>query len=238
MSAKVTPVKFKKETLNLINDLAAINNQIVIGKDEKDKNAVIKSANPAETLAYIFTTKKDNFSFDGDELAFYKFSEFYQMLSCFAEPTINQNLNKLVISEKTAKLNYLLTDASIIQKGPSSIKFVNPDYSIKIEKAGLAELEKMVGLLETENVSISIKKNSAKATIKLFNSDHNNSFEKSFTLDEKNGQEDFEIKFSAEIFRYAPKEDYTVDIKKEGILRFAFENENANVQLFTAELED
>jgi len=235
MSDKLTNVTFNKDTMDLIGELGAINSQIIVEKDEKKQNILISRKNPATTIAYIFKAPVDHFNFNGDNIAFYNFPEFYQMISCFDQPTIKQNSNKIIVSQGSAKINYVLTDAETLKKGPGKVNFSGPDATINLPSDELKELEKMIGLFGALGVELTVKDNSV--VVKVFNDDYDNSFQKEYKSVGKN-KSNFSLKISSEVFVLLPKEDYNLEIKKEGIVRFSFNKNGTELDLFTAELEE
>jgi len=235
--AKAQNVKYNKEILEMVKNLTPINNSVVIEKDvSTSKSIVINATNPTTTIAYKFLAPVDSFAFDGEEIAFYDFSEFFQLFSYFKNPELQQNTNQLLISSGKSKINYLLSDTEVIKKGPKKVAFSNPDVSFQITSEDVTELEKIINLINAENVNISVKGN--KATFKLYNSAHENSFQKEFKI-ENASQSTIDLNFSSEVFALLPKESYKLEIKKEGIMKISLEGKSdISLELYVAEVEE
>ena len=230
-------MNYNQKSLEFLNNLAIINNQFIFEKS--GNNVIVKRANVSKTIAYIYTLPKEHFDFDGENIAFYNFPEFYQLFSTMANGTapilMEQNENKLILSATNSKINYLLSDIESIQKGPGNVNFSDEDLTLKLSNKDMTELKKMISLLVAENVKFSIK--DKVVTVKIFNSIHDNSFEIKYTLEESS-KVDFDITISSEVFTVIPIEDYSVKIKHEGIIKFELNKNSEKLELYTAEVED
>jgi hypothetical protein len=234
MSDAVT-VNYNKEIINLFNDLSAINPQIVFEKDEKKENVIIRRTNASGSIAYFLLTPKDNFDFEGDELAIYNYPEFYQMFSCLDKPVIKQTGNKILIIKDSARLNYLIANPEAVKKMKPKVVFNDADAKIIFSHDDIKEIQKMIGLVSAEYVEITTDGN--KMNLRIFNTSHDNSFEKTYDMAEESKAK-LKIKISKEIFTILPKENYSFEVKKEGIVKFSFDKENVSLQIFTAEIEE
>ena len=231
--SKATKLEYDKEILSLINDLSTINPSIILEKN--GDQILINRTNPATTIAYRLTTDASGLNFEGDEIAFHTYQEFYQLLTCFEDPSIKQNDNKVIISEKNSKINYLLSDADTIKRGPKEFLFTDADIELELSSVDIKELVKMIGLLNSNKVILSCKSN--KIDVCLSNSDHDNSFNKVYDATSEE-IEDFELVISTDIFTLSPKGDYKISVKKEGIAKFELMHEKVKLDLYTAEIED
>jgi hypothetical protein len=237
---------YNRNFINLLKDLSTISDSVIIEKSEDEKTVIVKRKTPTSSIAYILSCPIENFNFTGKEIAIYKFgSEFYQLLNEFKEPVIEQVSNeghdKLIIAEGEEKINYLLSDSDTIKRGPSKVEFKEPNVSLEITDEELKKIEKMVGFVGAEKVNLAFSKD--KVTIKLFNSDHENSYEKVLKVKESDGEE-FNLTISNEIFLLIPKAKYLIEAKKEGIICFTLmskEGENTfkpELKIYTAELDN
>ena len=226
-------VEYNKETLSLLNSLCSISESIIIEKNEAENQIIIQRANNAKTVAYRFVAPENHLAFKGDKIAFYNFTEFSQLVSCFDTPKLKQTGDKIVISKDNSNITYLSSDADTIQKGPNKISFDSPDVTIELKASEIKDIRKMIGLLKAENTRFS--GDGDDITVTLYNSNHDNSFTRKYTALKGDGE--FEMSISSEIFTVLPDGDYIVEIKKDGIIKFALKNEVIKLELFTAELD-
>jgi len=226
----ITKVDYNKDVLSLLNDLCAINESVIIKKEEK--KLLIQRTNNAKSVAYRLIMEPNSFNFDGDTVAFYKFPEFFQLLSCFDTPELHQSNEKLIISKDKSKINYLVSDAETLMKGPSKIRFDNPESTFELTTSDMKELKKMIGILAAKNTKISCS--SSAVNITLYNNNHDNSFSKGYSA---KSSEEFEYSISSDIFTLIPEGDYIVEVIKAGIVRFTLKRENISLEVFTAQID-
>lgn len=224
-------IEYNKEVLSLLNDLCSINESIIIKRNE-DK-LVIQRMNNARSVAYEMIIEPSAFNYKGDVLAFYKFPEFYQLLSCFDTPSISHSNEKLIISKDKSKINYLLSDAETLMKGPSKIKFADPEASFEVSSVQLKELKKMIGLLVAKNVKISCSDGEVDMT--LYNNSHDNSFKKTY---EATSTEEFEYPIASDIFTLIPDGDYTIEIMKAGAVCFTLKHKDISLRIITTQIDE
>lgn len=233
-------VEYDKEILSLLNDLCSINESIIIKKD--DKKLTVQRANNAKSIAYRLNMNPSVFNFDGDSVSFYKFPEFYQLLSCFDSPELHQDESKLILSKDKSKINYLLSDPETLSKGPSSLNFTEPQASFALKSSDIKELKKMIGLLTAKNTNFSCS--DKKVNITCYNSNHENSFSKTYLTDTLTS--DIKFSISSEIFTVIPDGDYTIELmrktlpnKKEvHMARFTLQKKDISLEIFTAEIDE
>lgn len=236
-AVEVKEITYNKDCLNLINSLSNISEKVLVEKTEEGQFIKIDGKNKDTTVAYKFNAPVVDFNFDGDTIGFYDFPEFFTLVSEFDEPVITQvNDDKVQISKGKAKLSYHLADEEAIKKPFQKIKFEDPDAVFTLTEANFAKISSMIGKLKAENVSIIIEDNEVR--LRLFTGGRDNEFEETFEISDSSGEE-FEITLTNEIFTLAPKGDYTISVKEEGIVQFNYENEDGfDLKLFTAEIEE
>jgi len=235
-------VEYNKDMLSLLNDLSAINESVIINKN--DKKLSVQRANNARSIAYRLSMESSVFNFSGDQVSFYKFPEFFQLLSCFDSPELHQTDDKLVISKDKCKINYLLSDPETLTKSPKQIQFDNPQVEFKLSTADIKELKKMIGLLTAKNTKFTCAKN--KVDITCYNSGHDNSFSKSYPTDKCT--KDLSFAISSDVFPVIPEGDYVIELmekplpnSKDGktisIVRFTLQKKDTALEIFTAQLD-
>lgn len=233
MSKKID-VKYNNEYLKLLNFLSNINEKFLIEKSEDGKRIDIESKNAATTVAYILSTNVENFSFDGEQVGFYKYSEFNELMNAFDNPKLKQEDYKFEIVKDKSKITYRTGQPEAIPKVFEDIKFEDPDFTFNLDENEFVNIRKMIGLMDAETVSFVHTNN--KLVIKLAGEDEDNTYEKEFNVTDG---EDVDITIPKDIFMLAPKGDYDVEIKEEGIVRFVYKsNPDFTLNLYTAENED
>ena len=237
MSKKVD-VKYNDEYLKLLRLLSNINEKFLIKKTKDKKHIEIESKNAATTVAYILKTKVKNFDFNGDEVGFYKFSEFNELFNAFESPKLKQDDEKFEISKDKSKITYFVADPESIPTVFRKIDFKDPDLVVTLPEEEFSNIKKMIGLLDAETVEFSVK--NAKLTIKLAGDDKDSSYEKQYEVDDLNiTADDFSVKIPQDIFLLDPKSEYEIQIKEEGIVKFEYKNNpEFELDLYTAENED
>lgn len=226
-------LEYTKEVVDLINELAIINPSIILEKKEND--VYITRTNASTTIAYRFSVNEKTFNFEGNEIAFYDFSEFYQLLSCFSDPIMEQKEAKVIIQKDKSKINYNLSDVETIKRGPAKLDWKDPAVTLSLTMEEIKSIRKMIGLLKVENAKLSCK--AGELEITLHNAGHDNSFSKIFKAETITNLEDFEFSIASEIFTMLPQGDYELGVMDAGLVRFKLESENVNLELFTAETE-
>jgi hypothetical protein len=227
----MSDLKFNKEFLDLVNRLTTINTQIIFEK-ENDK-VLVSRFNPAKSIAYQLRVPKESFDFAEDKIAMYNYPGFYQLFSVCKTPVINQTENTLIIADGKSKINYLLSNLENIQVGPKKNTFADPTVSFDFTEEEMKNIRKMISLIQADYVKFIIKDNNL--TVKLFNNSHDNSYEKEIELKTK-ATENFEMIINSEVFTIIPENPYTIDIKKEGVIRISYVKDNIDLKIYTAEI--
>lgn len=237
MSKKVNVI-FEKEYLTLLKDLSNINDKILVKKTDDEEYIEIESKNAQTTVAYILKAPMDNFNFSGDEVGFYKFSEFSELLNAFEEPKLKQDDSKFEINEGKSKITYYTADPEAIPPVFKKMEFEDPEITFTLTEEEFSNLKKMCSLLQAETISFSIKNGKLKVGL-LGEDKEDSSYEKEFEIDSLDTEDDVTLETPKDIFLLAPKGEYEVQIKEAGIVRFVYVNDSDyELELFTAENED
>lgn len=232
----MSKVQYNSELFDLVKDLTSINTQVVFEKDE-DGNIVIRRADSESTIAYELKAPREYFDFNDQQIAFYNYPEFFQYFKALGEPEISMNQKNLTLKESNSKTNYLLSNPESIEKGPKSINFSNPDIRIELSSENLDELLKMIALINSKKAQV--YGDGKKITIKVYNNLHDNTFEKTFKV-ENLTQLDEEIDFVmfADTFKNLPmKRNYTIEIKKQGFIKISLVDDNISLDIYTGKIK-
>jgi len=232
-------VKYNKEFISLLNNLSVINKKFIINKEDEDIKT--DSKNDGCTVAYTLSCKLDNFNFDGDNVAFYDFSEFYDLFGVYKDCSLNHDdttgLIEIKDNTSDSKIKYFTADPEIVPKTFKRLKFDSYDYRFWLSTEEFVYIRKMISLLDAKKVKFLLKKGEFKVV--LFSGEKNPSFEKTFEIEPFEKDSDFSTdKFNLvlppDIFLFAPKNDYEIQINKEGVFKFNYIDDNFDLSLYSA----
>jgi len=231
-------IKYNSELFDILKDLTAINTQIIIEKGPEGE-VVVSRADTESTIAYRLTAPSNYFDFDTSEkIAFYNYPEFYQYFKALGEPDISINQKDIRLDAGSSKSNYLLSNPESIQPGPKAINFISGDVKMNLSSDDLDELLKMIGLINSKKAQIT--GNGKNITIKIFNNLHDNTFEKTFEVENINGDDGVEIDFvmfSDTFKNLPPKKDYVIEIKAQGFIKISLVDENIGLDIYTGRVK-
>lgn len=232
------PVSFNKEVLALIDELASINSAIKIYKE--DNKIFIKSQNPSESIAYILSAEVSSFDFDGDEIAFYNYSDFYKWVSALNVTEINQRADGMLqLGNGRQKGQYQSSDVDVVRGGRFEIEFEDPDATFNLSSENIKELQKLRSLVAKDNNNLKLTFSGKMAQVEIYNNDTANNVETDIELT-TTVEDDFSIRLADEFLSALPgKYSYRVDVKRDGIARFSMNNDfGVDVEIFIAEVEE
>lgn len=231
-------VSFNKEVLQLINELSIINPAIKIFKDEN--KIVIKSQDPSESLAYVLSTELSSFDFDGEEIAFYNYPDFFKWVSALDITEMKHaDDGMLHLGNGRLKGQYQSSDVDVVRGGRFDIEFDDPDATFNITTENINELLKLRSLIAKDGNNLVISFEDRNVHVEIYNTNSSNIVETDFaastTVDEP-----FKIRVSDEFLTMVPKKySYRVDVKREGIARFSMNNDlGVDVEIYIAEVEE
>jgi len=235
-----TPVTFNKEVLTLLKELTPISDAVIMTKKKDSNNKTtgdvyISQANESEVLGYILKAPNNLLTFDGDELAFQEFSEFFQLYSLFnEEPKIEQvDAAKLIMKGGSTKISLIVGEADVLESGPEEIPFGKPDASLKITSAQLLELRKKIGLIKAEKVDITVAEKYI--SLRFFLDNNNNSIEETFAV--KNNST-FQFTTNVDMFVDVPKSDYVINLVKAGMVEMVHSSQIVDLRIYSGEVDD
>lgn len=198
---------------------------------------MVRHADSESTIAYELRAGREYFDFDGDQVAFYNYPEFFQYFKALGEPELSINQKSMTLKEGGSKTSYLLSNPEAIEKGPKTINFNNPDVRIKLSSDDLDEMLRMIGLINAKKVQV--YGNGKKLTVKIYQSLHDNTFEKVFKVENlADLDEEIDFVMFADTFKNLPvKRDYVIEIKKQGFIRIALVDENIGLDIYTGKIK-
>lgn len=226
---------YDKNFLNLLNELSKMDGQIVI--EREDKSIFVRRI--IDNNAYTLSADESKFDFVGEEIGFYDFPEFYQLLCTLKEPVIEQteDSNKIVLKQNRSKINYVISDPeSLVAPRHPGVEYDNVDAVLKLTKEEFQEIRKMASVLKAKYTQFTIKGN--EVTVKCYNEGHDNSWDNTYELDSVDTEETITMKFFSETFTLFPMNDYTIYFNGEGLVDFKYKSEEVNLNLYIRPLED
>lgn len=231
-------IPYKLEFFDLVNQLTPFNDKIVI--EVENDRTIIRRQDDETTCAYILSVPNEYFGIK-DKIGFYKYTEFYRFLKTLNEPIIKINQNKLMLSTDASRFTYILNDASRMKTGPNDFKIDKLDFEFVLDAESLNEIVKMHNLIRNSKHS-EITCFDNKINIKLYMTEGDNSFEKTFDSTISNLQtteEPLKFKIFSDFFMKLPsRQDYIVSIKKPGHLIFNMKNDDIKLKIYTAKIRN
>ena len=232
----MSKLQYNAELFDLLKDLTSIDSSVIFEKD--DENIVVRRSDSESTIAYQLKAPKDFFDFGDDQVAFYAYLDFYQFLKSFTDPEISIDGKKILIKGESSKTEYILSNPESIPNGPKTINFKDPDVRINLSSAELDELLRMIGLINSKKTQII--GNGDKITFKVFNNLHDNTFEKTFKVENlSNLKEDIDFVMFSDTFKnLPPKRDYVIEIKSQGFIKISLVDDKINLDIFTGRVKN
>jgi len=231
----VKEVSYKLETLGLLNQLATtISSSIIVNK--ADGKIKVAHKNPPNTIVFAFEASESDFDFNGDEVAFYNFNEFYQMVSAFKDPKIAHSENEIIISKSNTKIKYITSDSEMMDKVGKGIASKDTyDAQFILPEDELKNYVKMVSLVGTDVCSFT--SDGTQVNLAFTNKIHKNSFEKIITETIKIDP-NLSIKIPSEIFTIIPNGTYTISIWSEKVVILELRSETISLKIMTQALDE
>lgn len=225
MSEEIT-VQYNAPYFELIKNLTAISPGIIFSRDSASKQIVVNRTNKGRSIFFKVTAPEEYFQFSSsvDKVAFYNFAEFYNLMNAIGCSKLIHKDNKIIIESAIGKVNYVLSAPETLAKSPTKINVSDPDMSFNLSSETLIELKKINSMMNAKYAKISNQEKSI--TIKLFNSAHENSFDKIFVPETVSEDiEDFDFPIYSDVFSKIPTSmNYKVSLFKRGYMFFTFEN--------------
>jgi hypothetical protein len=227
-------IEFKKEFVDLVNELTCINPSIAIMRD--NDRIVISQSDKFQTLPYILTAPANYFNID-DTIAFYKFSDFHRHISIVKESSLSLDSNDsyIYISIKGMKIKYRLSLTDGVSNGPKEVQFGDGDAVFTLTKEDLDEIVKINNLIKGDKARIRCSDN--KVTITFSRQGADNTFEKEFVCERVSDfDEDFEFDILANRFEYIPcKKDYTIYLSKHKYVKISLMHEDIELNIYSGD---
>lgn len=243
-------VSYDRNVLKTIAELSRIvktkegNSPIKIVKD--DEGIHIKAANGPKTIVFTLDAPSVALDFEGNDLCFYNYEEFYSYFSTFENASIAQGIineeeptetEAIVMTQGRRKVFYPVSDAEVIKGSLKKIGWDAPNAVFTLTTNNLIQLKKIVGLLGSKSNNITFTFSGSEVTVVAKTNQNDNSFEDVYDLQEA-VEEDFSVTISDEVFKYLSNIDYRVEVDSTGVLRFFFEVDDVSASILVTAIEE
>lgn len=242
-------MSYDKKLFDVMKSLSPINNSVVIVKD--GDNISIKHKHPETFIWMNLTAPSKTFAFDGEQIAFYNFDEFYQFLKLFEDPKIDIENSKIVISDTSSKTEYYLKDPRACSEVVNMTKLYSnwgsSDFQFQFTQRDLESFSKASSLISSDKKrKARVYGNATQVNIDLVNMNINpkqqafdKTYSKKFNIENITGfSDEFNFTINADFLLNIPKRDYVFEIKTIGQIKASFSDDLINVDLFTGKLKE
>jgi hypothetical protein len=228
-------IMFNDDYFKLLKNLSPINPSVIFEKDG-DK-LVVKRATDSKSTGYKIVAPLDHFTFEPNRLAIKDFSNFYQSIGAFGVSTLYHEANKIIIKNKTNKINYVLSSPEALTKSPVDVGIKDPSVFMNLSQADIAEICKANSLIKARFAGIYF--DGKDVTIKLFNNNHQNSVDKVFTPTSiVPGTIAFDFPIYSGLFTHIPSDqDYAFAIKKTGSVCASFTRNDITLDIVSGRVK-
>lgn len=240
MNNKATVIEYKPEFLDLVKDLTQISMSVIFEKNETGDSVVAKRRDSEKVWSYILKAPIDYFKFDNKEVSFYKYMEFYQFFKSMNSPKMKIDGQNIYLISDKSRIEYNLVNTEAIKDAGkdsgrfNKLNFDNPDFKFAFTTSNHDEIVKMLSLIKAERVRI--HGNNKEINFKIFSQKHQDIFETHFEIENLTGfTDDIDFVILSDTFlKIPPKRNYSVEVKKDGFIKFHLIDTNISLDIFTA----
>lgn len=209
----------------------------------KEGDKVVVRQKSQNQVFVVLETEEIKFD-DVEDISIFDFPNFHAFYKELAPETAELKDNKIVLKKGKSRVNYVLSDKELIEKGFFS-KITIPSekaFSFNIGEDELKEIKKMISMVGAESIRFSLEGNTATISLIKENEDNQSSFSKEITLDAEI-PEPFVVEVRSEFLNLAPLLPYTLIAYERGekghLFNLHFKNDLYSLDLYTnRKLED
>jgi hypothetical protein len=225
------PVRYSKDYLSFIRELIPISPSIRFRK-EGEKVVVCNASFPSKTLGYLVVAPKECFDFEGEELNFANYMEFYQFINAIDNVNFTIQGNDIAISNKSAVLKYRMSNTKAMPKLPKSIVFKDEIITAIIPSSDMKELIKISGMIKADYVKIVFE--NGILTLMSFREGDESNFTKTFVPTVvAEGVTTFNMITAIDIInKMPPDHDYTFKVNAKESVCVSFESDGISFSAF------
>jgi hypothetical protein len=179
----------------------------------------------------------ENFEFSGEEINFYDFGEFANIMKTFKYPNIVDGDAVLTLDMDTSSVDYTIGDPDAIKRGFTKERSFESDLHFKMSAESIKTLNSVKSLFGSEYLSFVYDGNTLKARL-TSKTRGDNKYEEFYTVDDgKDVTVDF--KMFALVTSALTIGDWVVDVCNDGIVRFTYQNtSDINLNLYCMRVDD
>jgi len=207
-------VSYNQEFLDFIKGLTPISPEVIFWN--KPEGIVSIHADESKTIGFKIVAPKESLVFEGECLAFARYSEFLSVMKMIESPTVTKNDNKLIISNGSGKITYILSDPRALNKTPARLEPGVPDVVVSMNKQNFVELFKLGAALKAKYNTISFSNGELKFDLNT-NAVSSSYSKVIFPESVVDKTPDFSFPVNMEFFLKAPQiDEYKIYLCKEG----------------------
>lgn len=215
-------MKLSERTVNLLENFAGINENILIPATEDGESSIIRTRNVGNNIyaeAYvdeIFDT----------EIRIYNLSQFLNVMDMFDDPDFNFKDTHVVISDSSSKIRYNYASKSILHYADKSPKIPSFDVTGTLKHEELKRVREAAKRLQLPTISLVGDSEGVSLVACDIQDQSANEFRQKTEMTVK-GSDDFKVHFSVNNLIMIP-EDYDFSLNMKGIS--VFENSDLGVK--------
>ena len=229
-------IDYNSDIIKLIDSVVNSGNlAIKLEKMEDGERIFCNYKSPSYNFHLDFP--KAMFNFEGQELNFYDYGEFANIMKNFKYPRIAHNSSGLVLDMEKSSVEYTVGDSEAIKRGFNKEKFDSSDVTFIMTEESVKSLNRAKGLFGSEYLSFVYNGDMLKARL-TSKTRGDNKYEEYYSV-EKAGDVSVEFKTFALAISALSVGGWVVDVNNDGIVRFNYENNNdINLRLYCMRVDD
>lgn len=202
-----------ERTLNVMKNFSAINPSIVLKPGKK-----IRTISNQKTIMAVAEVDSEFTS----TAAIYDLSRFLGTVSLFDKPTVTFNEKTIAITEGKKKVNYTLTEPSMIVQPPEKELNMPPcEVNVKLTWSNIQDVMKAASILQLPVISFTGK--DGEVVLEAMDPKNPTSDRYGVGVGDNTTGKDFNLRVKVENIKLMPG-DYMVSISSTGLSNFVNEN--------------
>lgn len=225
-------IKYNPEFVQLISDLSQINKKIIIERNEEEEKIIVNRKNEEKYMAYILKAPYDYFNIDGT-IGIYDYVDFFKHFNALTNPTLTVKSNKLVISDDSMNINYILASPDSLPTGAKNVNFDTPSYEFELTKEDIIKINSIQRLVKPRYATFKCTKDLITVKFLSLKDEQDTSVDQTFKPTVFDSAEDVEFNVYADVFEKIPTRDYKITIQCPGHLKFSLIDETIELDIYT-----
>ena len=229
-------IEYSPELIKLIDSIVNKGNLgLKFEKNEDCSRVYCNYKSTSYNFHIDFPVSKFNFS--GQEINFYDFGEFANIMKSFKYPNIIGTDSNIVLDMDKSSVEYAIGDPDATKRGFNKEKFPESDVTFKMSNESIKRLNGAKSLFSSEYLSFVYDGETLKARL-TSKSRGDNKYEEFYTVE---NAENISVEFKtfALVISALGIGDWDVDVSNDGIVRFVYVNtEDINLRLYCMRVDD